>query len=255
MLYEIKIDNTGDGVEDISYQFRFDSATVNPNTVLGMAAVNQNGVIESLTDPDYNEYQTYSILRRSNSGPKLPIILASNLRTPPSHVGGRATPNYEANLASQAVYNLPGGGRVSPVSRRGFYIDVGGVFDILNMSAIDNAPNFDQGGFDSPPAQRQHPRVEVPISALTRDGRVPASPTAANASSACGRPPAAAQRKLSGREGWYHPSARSGRSRASAARSSTNSSSPSASRTPSIIWPRRMTRCWPRRCSTRNCRS
>src|SRR4030095_287279 len=41
VLYEIKIDNTGDGVEDITYQFHFTTDFKNPNSVLGMAAPNQ----------------------------------------------------------------------------------------------------------------------------------------------------------------------------------------------------------------------
>src|SRR3954452_23797617 len=31
VLYELKVDNTGDGDEDISYQFRFRTETKNPN--------------------------------------------------------------------------------------------------------------------------------------------------------------------------------------------------------------------------------
>src|SRR5213082_3862213 len=34
VLYEIKIDNTGDGRPDLGYQFRFNTATRNPNTFL-----------------------------------------------------------------------------------------------------------------------------------------------------------------------------------------------------------------------------
>src|SRR5215207_1004391 len=41
VLYEIKVDNTGDGVEDVAYQFRFTTQYKNPGIVLGMAAPNQ----------------------------------------------------------------------------------------------------------------------------------------------------------------------------------------------------------------------
>ena len=34
VMYEINIDNTGDAKEDISYQFRFKTKVVNPNTFL-----------------------------------------------------------------------------------------------------------------------------------------------------------------------------------------------------------------------------
>lgn len=59
VLYEVKIDNTGDGVEDITYQFQFKTQTINPDTVFGMVTRNQNGMISSLNDPDYNQFQTY----------------------------------------------------------------------------------------------------------------------------------------------------------------------------------------------------
>jgi len=187
VLYEIKIDNTGDGVEDISYQFRFRTDFVRPTTALGMTTINQNGIIESNTDPDYNEYQTYTVSVRRNATGKNATVLASNLRMPPSNIGGRATPNYEANLASQAVYNLPGGGRVFAGQRdEGFIIDLGGIFDNFNLSAINpanlSAMNFDTGGFGATDGFNVNTiAIEVPISALTRDGGVPTSTTAANA--------------------------------------------------------------------------
>ncbi|HVF86139.1 MAG TPA: DUF4331 domain-containing protein [Pyrinomonadaceae bacterium] len=183
VLYEIKIDNTGDGVEDISYQFRFTTNVVRPSTILGMVTVNQNGVIESLTDPDYNEYQTYTVSRRSNATGKNATVIASNLRMPPANIGQRATPNYEANLASQAVYNLPGGGRVFAGQRdEGFYIDLGGAFDVFNLSALGPPINFETGGVDGLSGFNVNTlAIEVPISALTRDGQVPTSTTAANA--------------------------------------------------------------------------
>src|SRR4030095_16181048 len=40
-LYYIKVDNTGDGNEDVTFQFDFDTTIVNPNIVLGQAAPNQ----------------------------------------------------------------------------------------------------------------------------------------------------------------------------------------------------------------------
>ncbi|MEO7674692.1 MAG: DUF4331 family protein, partial [Pyrinomonadaceae bacterium] len=68
VLYEIKIDNTGDGVEDVSYQFQFTTQTVNNDTILGHTAVNENGVISSLADLDYNMPQTYSVRRTGRRG-------------------------------------------------------------------------------------------------------------------------------------------------------------------------------------------
>ena len=68
VLYEIHIDNTGDGLPDISYQFRFRTSTVNSNTILGHTAItpgnpNSDGVVSSTRDIDYNMPQTYGITR------------------------------------------------------------------------------------------------------------------------------------------------------------------------------------------------
>ncbi len=86
VLYEIKIDNTGDGVEDIKYQFQFSTQTVNNNTVLGLSTINQDGEISSLDDKDYNEVQNYTVTRidgKSSSGK----VVGNNLRVPPSNIG------------------------------------------------------------------------------------------------------------------------------------------------------------------------
>ncbi|MEO7510009.1 MAG: DUF4331 family protein, partial [Pyrinomonadaceae bacterium] len=111
VLYEIKIDNTGDGVEDITYQFRFTNSVVNPDSILGMAAPNENLSITSLNDPDYNERQTYSVTR-IESGNRRGRILGAGFISPPNNIGDRTTPNYENALALPAVYPLPNGGRV-----------------------------------------------------------------------------------------------------------------------------------------------
>src|SRR3954447_21694392 len=57
VLYEIKIDNTGDGKDDIGYQFRFTTQTRNPNTFLYAGLPIGPG-------PEYenwNRPQTYSV--------------------------------------------------------------------------------------------------------------------------------------------------------------------------------------------------
>src|SRR5262245_63004406 len=56
VLYEIHVDNNGDTKEDLTYQFRFNTQTRNPDTFL--YNVDQ---ITSLSDPDWNRTQTYSV--------------------------------------------------------------------------------------------------------------------------------------------------------------------------------------------------
>ncbi|MEO8435212.1 MAG: DUF4331 domain-containing protein [Pyrinomonadaceae bacterium] len=185
VLYEINIDNTGDGVQDITYQFRFTNETRNPDTVLGMAAPNEalqgrggiDPLITSLRDPDYNEVQTYSVTRVDRQTGSRGRVLAQALITPPSNIGSRTTPNYEA-LAQEAIYNLAEGGRVFVGQRdEGFYIDVAGVFDTLNLDSIK-----EKGGKDGLAGKNVSSiAIEVPIRNLTRNGSTPTDPTASEA--------------------------------------------------------------------------
>jgi len=177
VLYEIKIDNTGDGREDISYQFQFTTHPVNNDTILGQSAVNQDGVIGSLTDPDYNMPQFYTVRRVDSSTGRRGRLIAAGLRTPPANIGPRVTPNYEANLGQPAVYPLPGGGKVFAGNRdEYFYIDLG-VFDALNLRSVS-----DVGGIDSTKTYNVSTiAIEVPIQDLTRNRSAPSSPTDPNA--------------------------------------------------------------------------
>ncbi len=186
VLYEIKVDNTGDGQEDITYQFRFNTRFKNPDSILGMAAPNQavggtggiEPLITSLDDPDYNEPQTYSVTRIDKNTGKKGTVIANGLLTPPNNIGERSTPNYETALAQASIYNLPNGGKVFAGQRdEGFYIDVGGVFDTLKLKSIGTT-----GGFDSTAGFNVNTvAIEVPIQSLTRTGAIPSGPTASDA--------------------------------------------------------------------------
>ena len=179
VLYEIKIDNTGDGLEDITYQFQFTTQIRNPNTVLGMNTLNVDGVISSLNDFDYNMPQTYSVTRVDVASGRRGRFLVGGLMTPPSNIGPRVTPNYETALAQPAVYNLPsGGGRVFAGQRdEGFFLDLGGPFDAINYRSLGAT-----GGVDTLRSHNVNTiAIEVPISDLTRSRAVPANSLAADA--------------------------------------------------------------------------
>ncbi len=177
VLYEIKIDNTGDGREDITYQFQFKTRIVNGNTVLGPSTVNEDGGISNLTDPDYNMPQTYTVRRVDRMTGRKGRLLGNNLAVPPANIGPRVTPNYETSLGEPAIGTLPNGGRVFAGNRdEYFYIDLG-VFDALNLRSVSSTSGIDstQGYNVSSIA------IEVPIQELTRNRNVPASPTAPGA--------------------------------------------------------------------------
>lgn len=184
VLYEIKIDNTGDGVEDIRYQFQFTTQTFNANTVLGQNTINQDGAISSLNDIDYNMPQTYTVRRIDRTSGRNGRIVAAGLRTPPANIGPRVTPNYETNLGQPAIYPLPNGGKVFAGARdEYFYIDLG-VFDGLKLRTIDTGgPGiFNGNGVDSTQNYNVSSiAIEVPIQELTRNFAVPTGPTDPNA--------------------------------------------------------------------------
>src|SRR5580704_13820934 len=58
VLYEINIDNNGDGVADVSYQFEFHSENTDPTTFLY-----NTGPITALTSKTWNRKQTYDVKR------------------------------------------------------------------------------------------------------------------------------------------------------------------------------------------------
>jgi len=136
VLYEIKIDNSGDGRDDIGYQFRFTTTTRNPETFLY-----NTGPITSLTDTTWNRPQTYSVTlvhfkpdgNIEKGGKNKPVVLVDNAWTPPDNIGPRSTPNYDT-LAAAAVTPLPGGGKVFAGQRDDpFFVDLGSIFDLAGL--------------------------------------------------------------------------------------------------------------------------
>lgn len=168
-LYEIHIDNNGDAVEDITYQFRFTTSQRHPNTFLY-----NTGPITSLDDPDWNVRQTYSVTRIE--GPRRTGTAIRQLDagiSPPVNVGTRSTPNY-AGLAQAAVAGLPGGGQVFAGQRDDpFFVDLGAVFDLL---AIRLVPGDLRSGIDGLKGYNVHTiALELPMEQVTRSRMRPTS--------------------------------------------------------------------------------
>src|SRR5215469_3313298 len=164
--YEIHIDNNGDGRADISYQFRFHTTVRDPETFLY-----NTGPIESLSSPNWNRVQTYSV-----SGPS--GTLGSGLACPPCNIGPLSTPDY-ASLAAAAVHNLGGGISVFAGQRaEAFYVDLGAIFDLAdlrpfaNLHATFGLPGVPKGpGVNATNHVNVHSiAIQVPISAVTRSG-------------------------------------------------------------------------------------
>ncbi|HVD66428.1 MAG TPA: DUF4331 domain-containing protein [Gaiellaceae bacterium] len=163
--YEIKVDNNGDGEEDVTYRFRFHTTTGNPNTFLY-----NTGPINTLSDADWNVRQTYSVTRISKNGSE---VLGTNIPVPPVNIGPRSTPGYDA-LAAAAIASLPGGTKVFAGQRDDpFYVDLGSIFDLAGLrpfNSLHAIPLPDGAGVDGVGGYNTHSIVlQVPIKRLTRD--------------------------------------------------------------------------------------
>jgi len=184
VLYEIHIDNTGDALPDISYQFRFHSDVTNPSTFLY-----NTGPIQSLTDKNWNRRQSYSLTMVDHASGKS-TVLGTHLASPPCNIGPLSTPNY-ASLASAAIHSVGNGISVFAGQRAdGFYVDLGATFDLAvlrpfqadhatfglantGLGAMANGVNATKG------ANVHTLAIQVPKTQLTRNGSNPTDATAA----------------------------------------------------------------------------
>ncbi len=165
VLYEINIENDGDAVDDIVYEFRFTTTIQNPNTFLYAT-----GPITSLTDPDFNLRQTYSVTQvvdgvRTELGTGIPV--------PPNRVGPRSTPNY-ADLANAAITTLPNGVEVFAGQRdEAFPVDLGSIFDLGGLRPLNEAhliPLPNEPGRNATNGYNVHTiALQVPTDMLTTD--------------------------------------------------------------------------------------
>ena len=165
VLYTLNVDNDGDAVDDIVWEFRFSTRVLNRNTFLY-----NTGPISSLNDPDFNIRQSYSVAKVQNGRRQ---VIGSGLRVPPANIGLRSTPNY-AQLASAAIANLSDGSKVFAGPRDDpFFVDLGSAFDLLGLRPFNGAhaiPLPQDKGHDGVSGYNTHSVVlQVPIKNLTKD--------------------------------------------------------------------------------------
>ena len=169
VLYRIDIDNTGDGHADVAYEFRFSTTVRNPETFLY-----NTGPITALNSPSFNRPQVYSVTEVRGSHRR---ELGKRLPSPPCNIGPRSTPNYPA-LANAAVHHIGDGVTVFAGQRLdGFYVDLGSVFDLAVLRPFQNLhliPTPASAGVNALRTFNVHAiAIQVPMTALTRNGRRP----------------------------------------------------------------------------------
>ncbi|MBV8528758.1 MAG: DUF4331 domain-containing protein [Candidatus Dormibacteraeota bacterium] len=182
VLYSIHVDNDGDAKPDVTYQFRFTTTVVNPNTFLY-----NGGPIGLPGYTNWNRRQTYSVTRVTHvdddEDGDSKTVLGTGLPCPPCNIGPHSTPSYPT-LAAAAINGLPGGRTVFAGQRReGFYVDLGSIFDLADLRPLQNHFAFPPNTTAATPVNATKGvnvhsiAIKLPISDLTRDGSVPTSVT------------------------------------------------------------------------------
>jgi hypothetical protein len=164
--YEINIDNNGNAIDNIVYEFRFTSDVRDPKTFLY-----NTGPITSLNDPNFNIRQTYRVTRVQRG---VRTVLGSGLTTPPVKIGARSEPDYNS-LVAEAIHSLSDGSKVFAGQRDDpFFVDLGSVFDLLGLRPFNEAhliPLPAARGVDGVGGFNVHTiALQVKKSLLTNDG-------------------------------------------------------------------------------------
>src|SRR5215467_14078571 len=200
--YAINIDNDRNGkADDIVYEFRFKTENrplaaagnlTSPLPYLGNPHITSALPLQGITALDgpgsegLTRRQTYKVTEIRN-GKRTELFKGRTLVAVPSNVGPATMPDYPA-LAAQGIYNTndANGIRVFAGQRaETFYIDLGAVFDTVNLRRNlplltgpgEDADNVNPFGVNRFSGANVHTiAIEVPIRSITRDGK-PASTT------------------------------------------------------------------------------
>ncbi len=190
-IYEIHVDNTGNAIEDLTFQFKFTNTlkggTGKTVTVGGKTLpipLRYIGPVTQPLDPNLGEDEAYTVtLIRGNrrSGARSAIARAGGSETtfikPLDNVGNKTIPNYSA-YAKQFIYDvtIPGcsiaGARVFAGQREeNFAVNLGPIFDLVNFVPIEGS--IAQSDANQELKGRYNITtlaIEVPIACLTGTG-------------------------------------------------------------------------------------
>jgi hypothetical protein len=201
VLYRISIDNRQSGkADDVVYEFRFKTENrpiggpgglTSPVPYLGNPHITPALPLQGITALDgpgsegLTRRQTYTVTE-VRGGQRRELFRGRTLIAVPSNVGPATMPDYPA-LAAQGIYSDANSGiRVFAGQRaETFYIDLGAVFDTLNLRRYlplltgpgeddDNVNPFGVNRFSG--ANISTIAIEVPITRITSDGK-PAATT------------------------------------------------------------------------------
>ena len=196
-LYEINIDNDGDGKEDLTFRFRFNNTSKGQALTVGgkqikIPLINSGVLTQEINPPKLNVRETFSVElakngRRSNSEGKLAFVSggATVFDKPVDNIGEKTFGDAALNLApgksvetskyaSYAklhIYNVTipgcGNGKVFVGQRKEpFYIAVGKIFDLFNLNPLGLEVNGNDNDLEYKNVSTI--ALEVPIACLTK---------------------------------------------------------------------------------------
>ncbi|MGE5277170.1 MAG: DUF4331 domain-containing protein [Acidobacteriota bacterium] len=177
--YQFEIDNDGDGQEDITYRFEFTRHVRNAGTFLYNV-----GPVTSLASENLNVYYSYSVdkLLGPEDSPTGRSRIADGLVEAPPNIGPASFPEGYEKVSAQAAYYLSSGEVVFAGPRADpFYVDLGSVFDLLNVPgrAVYPFNGFGQNGVAGYDVHAI--ALSIPIDQLTRNRSIPTDTADPNA--------------------------------------------------------------------------
>jgi hypothetical protein len=184
VMYDINVDNNGDGLAEFQFQFYFDTVNTIPSSFLYNDGQITSIATKKLAAP-WNRQQFLTCVRHEYDAAKShklvrSTVLVDHQLTPPCNIGPLSTPNYAA-LATEAI-RTDGRTKVFAGQRaEGFYVDLGAIFDLGdlrpfqqdNFSMMQNMP-----GVNSTDKVNVHTlAIQTNIDLLTSTGKVPTDVT------------------------------------------------------------------------------
>ena len=189
-IYEIHIDNDGDAVEDITFQFDFENELAMDGAGIALEIGDANvaiplrtaGPITGAASDPLNELESFSLTKITGdrrSGERAQVTGAggsASFTKPLDYVGTKTIQDYDS-YANSLIHdiNIPGcdaGGRAFVGQREeAFAVNLGEIFDLVNLvpleGSIENSRDNDDlvGLFNVTSLA-----IEVPIDCVTGDG-------------------------------------------------------------------------------------
>jgi hypothetical protein len=155
-LYNIKVDNNGDGRADITYAWRFTNhIRHDANTFLY-----NTGVVNHLTDTTLNFYQTYNLVEMRNG--HRTVLLRDKL-VAPSDVGATSMPDY-STLRDEAISQgtFADGKTYVGQADDPFFLDLR-VFDLLYGANLSETGHDTLDGYNVNTIALQVPKTDLAL--------------------------------------------------------------------------------------------